>query len=500
MNLRYIFTLIFFSGFLSLQAQNLVITNNLTAQQLADALTGPGINDSNATGQLDSAGTGIFINNGVAGFTLTGGIILSTGEVGYGMAPASYHHSTDLGLPGDPQLDAIVMTSLTEDAEVLEFDFSAGNDSVEFNFMFASEEYNDYVNTSFNDVFAFFITGPGYSPNTNVALLPGTSTPISINNVNNGLSSGTSAGPCENCSYYIDNVGTNAIDMCYDGFTTVINIKFPVWPCSDYHFKIAIADVADGVFDSAVLLEENSFIPCPSMQATQHGLPVNTVTICNGGSATLTAPQGVTYNWTTGETTQSIIVTQPGTYGFTITNPALPSCFAFSDIITVIQAGVIQTPVIIQNNNLLEAPNVIPGPGITYQWYQDGLPINGATQSTLTILANGCYTLTIFEGTCESTSNEICITNTSLYELNANSISVYPHPVTDISIIETPFTEGSVTTLKLKDINGRGIYSVSEVQIGQLKIEKGNLRPGIYLLEISNNNYQGILTRKLIIQ
>ena len=77
--MRCIITAIFFFGILfhtGLQAQNLVITTNQTPQQLADALTGNGLNVTNSSGQLDSGSTGIFVNNGVAGFSLTGGIIL----------------------------------------------------------------------------------------------------------------------------------------------------------------------------------------------------------------------------------------------------------------------------------------------------------------------------------------------------------------------------------------------------------------------------------------
>src|SRR4030095_2815060 len=111
MNFRHIFNSIMFLGLYSisgLHAQNLVITNNQTPQQLADALTGAGLFVTNPSGQLNGVSAGTFVNNGVAGFSFTGGIILSTGEALAPMSPASYHHSTDVGMPGDPLLDAIV--------------------------------------------------------------------------------------------------------------------------------------------------------------------------------------------------------------------------------------------------------------------------------------------------------------------------------------------------------------------------------------------------------
>ena len=69
---------------------------------------------------------------------------------------------------------------------MFEFDFEVQGDNIEFNFIFMSEEYNEYVNTGFNDVFAFYISGPGIVGQQNLAVVPGTTTPVSINTINNG--------------------------------------------------------------------------------------------------------------------------------------------------------------------------------------------------------------------------------------------------------------------------------------------------------------------------
>ena len=175
------------------------------------------------------------------------------------------------------------------------------------------------------------------------------------------------------------------------------------------------------------------------------------------------------------------------------------SCFSFSDNIIVVQAGAIQTPVISQNITMLEAPNVTPSPGITYQWNLDGTPIPGATQNTLLIPGNGCYTLTIFEGTCESTSNIICVTNTSIIEFQQKLINVVPHPVTGISIIETPFSPGSITNMKLYDLTGQLVLQ-SQQSGNQLSISKGELSNGIYFLELSNNQFPDRIMKKVMIQ
>jgi hypothetical protein len=374
---------------LSADAQNITVTPNGDANQLiTNHLLGGGIFASNIQGTLSPLASGTFTSTGNANFTLTNGIIISTGSVSGNPNVPSFFASTSHNTPGTALLNPVVAPWITYDAQTITFDFKAASDSVEFDFVFGSEEYNEYVNTSFNDVFAFFVSGPGYAPNTNVAMVPGTTTPISINTVNNGNSAGVSQGPCTNCAYFIDNVAQPApIDFAFDGMTTTLKIKFAVQPCDDYTFTIAIADVGDGVFDSGVLLGANTFIACPNVQINNRltSASPDTITMCSGGSVTLTAPAGAGLSWSTGETTPSITVTQPGTY---FCSYAAGSCSATTDPVVVIQSGSIQTPVISQNGTFLES-NIIPAPSITYQWSFNGVDIPGANGAVYTPTANG---------------------------------------------------------------------------------------------------------------
>jgi hypothetical protein len=491
------FTALFITGLQPLYSQPLLINPGQTPSQLVNAIVqGGGILASNIGGTVGATAAATFTNNGVANFTLSGGIILSTGNLNMNN-PSSFHASTDVNMPGDADLNALIVPHLTEDAQVLTFDFQATSDSVEFNFVFSSEEYNDYANTNFNDVFAFFVTGPGYAPNTNVAVLPGTSTIISINNVNNGNSGGVATGPCENCSYYIDNVGVNGpIALSPDGFTIPIKIKFPVWACSPYTFKIAIADVADGIFDSQVMIEQNSFLACPLMQIMQQSVPItNTVNLCNGGAVVLTAPAASSYSWTTGDTTQSIIVTQPGSYSYFVN---VNTCFSFSNTINVIAQGTTQPPAISQQGNVLIS-YVQPGT-ISYQWYYEGALIPGATASTYAFTMNGCYTLSVLSSSgCEALSNIVCIVNTGMVENNSNDISVFPNPVSDISTIQSPFVAGSRTTLILTDVTGRILRNETFDDNGIIAVGKGLLSEGIYFVAISNSASAGIFKSRIVV-
>ncbi len=170
---------------------------------------------------------------------------------------------------GDPDLDGLLPPDPfgnpieTFDAAVLEFDFVPTSETLTFNYVFASDEYPEFVCSTFNDVFAFFISGPGIVGQQNIALIPNTNTAVAINSVNRGSPGGafepedcTSLG---NSQYYVNNPqGSPSSQM--DGYTIPLTaIATGLTPCVPYHIKLAIADGGDAQYDSAVFLEANSF-------------------------------------------------------------------------------------------------------------------------------------------------------------------------------------------------------------------------------------------------
>lgn len=240
-----------------LKAQ-LFVSNNLTPEQLVQqVLVGGGVSVSNVTFQGNNFMRGDFSNGHFTNLGLEDGVVLSSGNVFDIPGNASYNASTQYSLAGDPTLTS-VSGSNTNDASVLEFDFVPTADTLMFRYVFGSEEYPTYVN-SYNDVFGFFVSGPkpngmGSYVDYNIALIPGTNLPVTINNVNNGT---TNNGPCVNCEYYVNNSGGSTIR--FNGMTTVLTAMVVVVPCEQYHIKLAIADAVDYVFDSGVFLEANSF-------------------------------------------------------------------------------------------------------------------------------------------------------------------------------------------------------------------------------------------------
>ncbi len=237
-----------------------VVQNGSTPQSLVEnVLLGNGVSVSNVSYTGSSLSLGSFSQGGPSVLGLSSGIVLSTGKVtdlASSNTVPNKQYNTQGG--GDPQLQALTPLSSIYDAAVLEFDFVPTTDSVMFRFVFGSEEYAEWVGSNYNDVFGFFITGTnplgGQYINENIALIPGTSTPISTNTINNGINN---LGPCTNCNYYIDNTGGTTIQL--DGLTTVMLAKIKVVPCQTYHIKIAIGDGADHSYDSGVFLEANSF-------------------------------------------------------------------------------------------------------------------------------------------------------------------------------------------------------------------------------------------------
>ena len=241
----------------------ITVTSGATALTLANKLVGTGVTIISATLTCPSNANGTF--SGTSSLAFDSGIILTNGQANtvgttYGANTAAAHGAnTNNGTGGDAQLTTLCGNP-TYDACVLEFDFKPTGDTVKFNYTFASEEYSCCTCTGYNDVFGFFISGPGYSSPTNIAVVPGTSIPVCINSINcrtGTIPLCTSIGAGSPfCSYYINN--TSSTTIVYDGMTTMLTAVASVTPCDTYHLKLGIADASDHILDSGVFLEAGS--------------------------------------------------------------------------------------------------------------------------------------------------------------------------------------------------------------------------------------------------
>ncbi len=229
------------------------LSQGLTPTALVNSLLGTGVNVSNVTYVGASSAAGAFIGGaGIIGFE--SGMVLSSGTIAHAIGPNNNSEiSAVFGLPGDTALDALIPGFHTEDASVLEFDFVPTSDHITFSYVFASDEYNEFVNSEFNDVFGFFVNG------VNRALLPDGVTVVSINHVNGGNPLGTNAS---NPQFYINNTCGDGpcanLNTQADGLTAILQLVSPVNANQVNHIKLAIADAGDGALDSWVFIRAGS--------------------------------------------------------------------------------------------------------------------------------------------------------------------------------------------------------------------------------------------------
>jgi outer membrane protein OmpA-like peptidoglycan-associated protein len=156
--------------------------------------------------------------------------------------------------PGDQDLSNEINGLKTFDARIIEIKFIPSADTLYYRYVFASEEYDEFVCSEFNDVFAFYLSREG-KKKKNIALVPGQKLPVSINTINNGNPL-NSACQKTNAHLYQKNNGNQ--NLLFDGFTKVLDIRQKVIPGKVYNLKIAIADASDSVWDSAVMIENGS--------------------------------------------------------------------------------------------------------------------------------------------------------------------------------------------------------------------------------------------------
>ena len=270
---KYTLYFVLFFNIFCVKAQPYTTNCIDNATQLVNILVN-GVPFSNATLSGFDCSTGSFDSpNPGDGLGIESGLMMATdGLQGNGGGPGS----TEPDLTQQLQIIGASATNVNN-VIVLEFDFEPNSDQIAFEYVFASNEYPGFTCSNFNDIFGFFLSGPGingpFQDNAvNIALVPDpnnpgqyTDTPVIINTINSGVASGGNPGPCDDIDpnwqdyavFFSENSGTG--DVPYPGFTVPLIATYSVIPCESYHIKLAIADVSDGVLNSAVFLTENSF-------------------------------------------------------------------------------------------------------------------------------------------------------------------------------------------------------------------------------------------------
>lgn len=266
------FVIAAFLGIKQSMAQMVVNTTTYTAPDPATSLVnnvllGTGVTASNIvfTPAANSNTQIGYFNGSNSNLGIDSGIVLSSGNVADAMPnsfvggvgnwnPINYPDLLNVANSVPPMINQSFNVSGVYDVAVLEFDFVPSSDTVKFRYVFGSDEYQTFINSSYNDVFGFFISGPGitgpFAGNSkNIAVVPNSNPPLPITI--------SSVQPALNGQYYIDNPNNTTVGL--NGFTTVFTAMSPVTCGLTYHIRIAIADGSDSSLDSDVFLEANSF-------------------------------------------------------------------------------------------------------------------------------------------------------------------------------------------------------------------------------------------------
>jgi hypothetical protein len=278
-----------------------VITTNTTTYTTTQLVTNVLLNagcssifnisssSGNNFGSVD--GIGYFNKNG-SSFPFNEGIILSSGNALLASGPENSIQSAGIETwTGDADLESIILLATgnamnSKNASKLEFDFIPQISNFNFDFIFASEEYGGFQ-CDFSDAFAFLLTDTLTGVTKNLAVIPQTTTPISVGTIKNSLYNSSCIS--QNELFFGNYYGTGGLDPLssptnFVGSTIPMNASSTLIPGRTYHIKLVVADRFDTLLDTAVFIRGGSFNNGSAPTFTTVSLPT---AICAGSSYTL---------------------------------------------------------------------------------------------------------------------------------------------------------------------------------------------------------------------
>ncbi|MFV8375546.1 choice-of-anchor L domain-containing protein [Flavobacterium sp. LB1P71] len=395
--------------------QSISVNDSYTAQQLVENIlvnsSCASISNPIATGDTFTAGKNsyAYFNNQGGSFPFTEGVLLSTWSSQNSIGPFIRNQGGgDTSWLGDADLDK-ELGFKTINATVLEFDFTPLTNFISFDYLFASNEYQDDFPCRFSDGFAFLIKEKSSTANyQNLAVIPSTTTPVSSLNIHPLIPSfGVFGGcPAKNENYF-GGYSSSTSPTNYSAQTVVMNAQTNVIAGTTYHIKLVIADDTFQYYDSAVFLKAGSF--SPKIDLGPDRLLTTNNPICFGESYTIDTklPVSYSYKWfkdsieIIGETSPSLTVTDTGMYKVEIT--LTPATCMTSDEIKVEYA-----PKIALNDTTLSQCDA----------NTDGITIFDLTRVDALVKNNtaGLSNLVYYESLADAQAQLNPITNTTNYQ------------------------------------------------------------------------------------
>ena len=269
LNKTYAFLVCYCFFGLNLIAQQISVDNTLSVQQLVETtFTQECVEITNVNSSINGnvIGIGSFgvFTQDASNFPFENGMILTTGNA----SSAGNTLNTEVLNEGeetwgtDSDLENTLGITETENATSIEFDFTSISNSLQINYILASEEYFSNFPCQYSDGFALLIREAGSgNPYVNIAVVPGTNTTVNTTTIHDEID-----GFCqEENSQFFD--GYNIGDTNYNGRTTTLTASASIIPNVTYQIKLVIADQSDSNYDSAVFIEANSFTPTVDLGA-----------------------------------------------------------------------------------------------------------------------------------------------------------------------------------------------------------------------------------------
>ncbi len=444
----------------------MTVSSAQTPAQLVNSLLGAGVTVSNVTFSGGTGQRGSFaggLTTTPIPFLMGQGIILTSGDIAQVPGPNTSGMTTTNASGGpDADLNAIIGNGgITDDCAVLEFDFTPLSDTIAFNYIFASEEYPEFACGDYNDIFGFLLSGPnpagGSYVKKNLAVIPGTSTMVSVNAVNPGVAGAN--GAAANCNaidpnwasysylYHDNPKNAGVINIKCDGYTSKLTAGAKVVCGQSYHIKMAICDGGSNPFgsyewDSYVFIEAGSFVSPGITTSTQVQSATGTLTAgstitegCTKGVVTFTATPAPTTAYTVNYTITGTATN--GTDYTTLTGSVTIPANAGTATITIdpLADGIADNGETV----IISASNCV-----------------GSTSSTFTIL-DGAAPLVISCGTTTSTSvqflwNAITGASSYNYSYTVNGGTAVVSSTNSTSLNITPLNPGDVVSITVTPV------------------------------------------------
>lgn len=485
----------------------ITIDETLTTQQLVEdilinspcaevsnfnALTGTDFGDVNGIAAFDANGST---------FPFQSGIILTSGSVQSAPGPNNTLHSDGFTTwPGDADLEANTTATNTNNASFIEFDFVPFLEEISFNFIMASEEYNQNFECTFSDAFAFILTDQVTGVVQNLAVLPGTTIPIEVTNIRYAVGSQCGAVNEEFFGQYnfqpITNPNAPSIPAAdspidYNGQTVSLTAVGDVIPGNDYTIKLVVADETDTAFDIAVFLEAGSF-NLGNIDLGNDILLGDPAAQCEGDVIlldTMVDPSEATFKWffngteIMGETDPTLEVSTTGVYRVEVTYSQGTGCVGTDEITLEFldppnynlgvssQSSCFITPVTLDATVINYPPAVV-----SYEWFMDGVTIPGETNATYDVIAPGFYEV---EATVQS-----CVTRDGVTFTSPNDIDFDLGPDDDDCFIMDRTLDATPTNYNLADTSFQ--WSLDGVVLaGETNATLMASAPGLYEVTVT---------------